>query len=354
MSIKIKPRIAVQACDCLALGEVMLRFDPGIQRIRKTNSFEVYEGGGEYNVVQGLNNCFGLNTSILTALVDNEIGQLIASMIARSGVDNRYIQWHSFDGIGREMRNGLYFMERGYGVRGAKAVMDRGHTAIAQLQVTDIDWTALLTEIKPRWFHVGGIMAGLSEHSPQVVKAAMLAAREVGAVVSFDMNYRESLWSKKGGRQAAARVDEQLIVHADVLFGVDKLAKAVNSLEVDVFSQALIDMSKRYPNLKSIVTTMRVIKDASRNLWSGVCWHQGQIIQANSEYDLAILDRVGGGDAFAAGFIYGMLEALGAQKAIDLATAHGALVMSTPGDNSMSSLEEVMALAQGGDASANR
>lgn len=354
MSLNVKSKESADSCDCLALGEVMLRFDPGVQRINKANNFDVHVGGGEYNVVQGLSSCFGLNTAILTSLVDNEVGQLIASMIASSGVDRRWINWQDFDGIGQQARNGIYFMERGFGVRGANAVMDRGHSALSKLQVSDIDWQKIFQQIQPRWFHVGGVMAGLSEQSPDVVEAAMLAAKAVGAIVSYDLNYRHSLWANRGGKEAAAVIDSRLIKHADVLFGVNNLKGNIQSLDVDVFSQALLETKQRYPNLKSIVTTMRIVKDASQNLWGGVCLHDGVISAGSHQHDLAIFDRVGGGDAFAAGYIYGMLQGLSAQQSIDMAIAHGALVMSTAGDNSSASLKEVLSLAAGGDASAKR
>ncbi|WP_409526042.1 PfkB family carbohydrate kinase [Nitrincola sp. MINF-07-Sa-05] len=340
--------------DCLALGEVMLRLDPGEQRIRRADRFQVWEGGGEYNVVQGLSSCFGQRTGIITSLVDNEVGQLIAGLIRRSGVDGRWIRWLPHDGMGLKARNGLYFMERGFGERAAKAVMDRGHTAIAQLRAGDIDWPSLFKEARPRWFHVGGVIAGLSEQAPELVLAAMTAAREQGAVVSYDLNYRDSLWRERGGRSAAAAVNEKLIGQVDVLFGVDQLSRTVDALESGVFAEALERMQARFANLKILVTTQRVMHDASHNSWSGMCLAGGEIHQATAYDRLPIFDRVGGGDAFAAGFIYGLLQGDSVQRSLDIAVAHGALVMSTPGDNSMFGLDEVLAFAGGGDASALR
>ncbi|TBR42501.1 sugar kinase [Marinomonas agarivorans] len=340
--------------DCLALGEVMLRLDPQEDRIRRTNLFRVWEGGGEYNVVQGLSQCFRQRTGIITALVDNEVGALIEGLIQRAGVSSQWIKWIAHDGVGQQARNGLYFMEKGFGERGAKAVMDRGHTAIAQLQVADIDWDKLFTAAKPRWFHVGGVMAALGEHSPAVVEAAMLAAKKQGAVISYDLNYRASLWSSKGGKEAAIACNERLIAHADVLFGIERLPRTIETLDADVFIEALQDMQARFPNLQCLVTTMRIVKNASSNDWGGVCLAQGQAFVAPSKPNLPIYDRVGGGDAFAAGFIHGMLAEEGWQKSIELAVAHGALVMSTPGDNSMATKDEVYAYAAGNDASANR
>jgi len=340
--------------DCLTLGEVMLRLDPGLERTRRSDNFKVWEGGGEYNVVQGLSSCYGHSTGVITALVDNEVGQLIASLIRRSGVDSRWIQWRDFDGIGRSARNGLYFMERGFGERGAKAVMDRGHTAISQLSAQDIDWQGLFAQAKPRWFHTGGVMAGLSECSPEVVKAAMRAAREVGAIVSYDLNYRESLWCQRGGREAAALCDAQILPYVDVLFGVDKLIAPVTDLNIPVFADSLRQMQQRFPNLKQLVSTMRIVHDASVNDWSGLSLVDGVITTGRAHHKLPILDRVGGGDAFAAGYIHGQLSAQSLQRSIDLAVAHGALVMSTTGDNSVLDKTEVYAYAQGADASASR
>lgn len=354
MSLLTVPAAAPHAYDCLALGEVMLRLDPGADRIRRSDSFKVWEGGGEYNVVQGLSRCFEHKTGIITALADNDVGHLIAGLIQRAGVDSRWIRWQPHDGVGQQVRNGLYFMERGFGERGAKAVMDRGHTAISQLRPEDIDWTALFAEARPRWFHVGGVMAGLSEQSPKVVAAAMQAARQQGAVVSYDLNYRESLWRSRGGRAAASACDATLIPLADVLFGVDRLSRPVDTLDTEVFAEALLRMQQRFPNLKQVVTTMRVVHNASHNDWGGLSLADGEIVAARPRLQLPIYDRVGGGDAFAAGFIHGMLAGEPQQQCLELAVAHGALVMSTPGDNSMASRDEVLAYTAGGDASASR
>ncbi|WP_206696924.1 sugar kinase [Marinomonas algicola] len=340
--------------DCMALGEVMLRLDPGVDRIRKTDQFRVWEGGGEYNVIQGLSSCFGHKTGIITALVDNEVGHLIAGLVQRAGVSTDWIEWKEHDGIGRSVRNGMYFMERGFGERGAKAVMDRGHTPISQLTVKDIDWDALFAKAKPRWFHVGGVMAALSESSPSVVEASMIAAKKHGAIVSYDLNYRASLWKDRGGREAANACNARLTQKADVLFGIESLPREVDTLDKEVFSEALHSMKARFPNVQLFVTTMRIVKDASHNDWGGLCLHNGEIFASRDYNNLPIFDRVGGGDAFAAGLIHGLLNDQPMQTCIDLAAAHGALVMSTAGDNSMSSKEEVYAYAGGAGAAANR
>nr|WP_067294283.1 sugar kinase [Marinobacterium profundum] len=351
--LQVPPEDA-QSYDCLALGEVMLRLDPGEGRIRRANAFNVWEGGGEYNVVQGLSQCFNRRTAIVSALVDNEVGRLIEGLIRRSGVDSRWIHWQPHDGLGQAARNGLYFMERGFGERGAAAVMDRGHTAIAQLQASDIDWSALFSTARPRWFHVGGVMAGLSELSHAVVAAAMQAARAQGAVVSYDLNYRASLWQSRGGRAAAKAANAELIQYADVLFGVESLPRPVDSLDEAVFGDALQQMQQQFPHLRQVVSTMRVVKDASHNDWSGICLSGGQLYSARPRLGLSILDRVGGGDAFAGGYIHAMLAGMEIPQALDIATAHGALVMTTPGDNSMLAKADVLACAQGDDAAARR
>ncbi|TGG93416.1 sugar kinase [Natronospirillum operosum] len=348
------PPASPDRLDCVALGEVMLRLDPGEHRIRQARTFDVWEGGGEYNVVQALSSCFGHGTAILTSLVDNEIGRLLEGLIRRSGVATDWIRWVPHDGMGQAARNGLYFMERGFGARGATAVMDRAHTAIAQLSPEDLDWSGIFSQARPRWFHVGGVMAGLSEKSPEVVKAAMIAAQEQGAIVSYDLNYRASLWAKRGGKKAALACNEELLEFADVVFGVHSLPHPVDHLDKEAFSAALQDMLSRYPNIKLAATNMRIIKDASHNDWSGMCLANGEFYAAKPYNGLPVLDRVGGGDAFAAGLIHGLLSNMGLQTAIELAAAHGALVMSTPGDNSFFSAAEVLAYAKGGEAAANR
>lgn len=348
------PPSSATRLDCLALGEVMLRLDPGEGRIRRTETFRVWEGGGEYNVIQALTQCFGHSTAILTSLVDNEVGQLIAGLIRRSGVSTDWIQWRPHDGLGRDSRNGLYFLERGFGERGALAVMDRANTAIAQLRAEDLDWAALFDRVRPRWFHVGGVMTGLSEHSPALVDAVMRAARASGAVVSYDLNYRASLWQQRGGKAAAEACNTNLLALADVVFGVESLPRPVDHLDEAVFTEALADLQTRFPNIKLAASTMRVVRDASHNDWSGLCRMDGQVYAARHRPNLPILDRVGGGDAFAAGLIHGLLDDQPLSQAIEYAAAHGALVMTTPGDNSSFSEADVRAYADGGDAAVKR
>src|ERR1700730_7521561 len=216
--LKIKPKTGC-IWDLVSLGEVMLRLDPGDERISTTRSFRVWEGGGEYNVARGLRRCFGMRTSIVTALADNPAGRLLEDLMLQGGVDLSHLRWVEYDGIGREARNGIYFLERGFGVRGAMGMMDRGNTPISQLQPGQVDWDGIFAGEGVRWFHTGGVMCALSAQSPAVAREAMIAAKRQGVVVSFDCNYRPSLWKNAGGRQAACDVNRTLAPYIDVLFG---------------------------------------------------------------------------------------------------------------------------------------
>ncbi len=336
--------------DCLALGEVMLRFDPGPTRIAEAESFKVWEGCGEYNVARGLSRCFGRRTSVVTALVDNPIGQLVKNRIAAGGVDTGLIRWLPDDGIGDARRNGVYFLERGFGLRPALGVSDRGHSAISQLRSGDINWNQIFSERQIRWFHTGGIMAGLSPLSPAVIIEAITAARQHGATISYDLNYRPSLWQRFGGKKKAEEVNRSILPHVDVLFGVEGLSSVPTDLDPEPFRLAMERTAVEYPNLTTIATTMRVVHTASCNQWSGLLWHQDTFYQGPRFPNLDILDRVGGGDAFAAGVIHGLLADLNPQKSIDYGVVHGALTMTTPGDNSMCTLAELDRFLESRDA----
>ena len=348
--------------DLLALGEVMLRFDPGEGRIANARSFDVWEGGGEYNVARGLRSCFGLRTAIVTALVDNPAGRLIEDLIRQGGVDTSHLRWSAFDGVGRETRNGLYFLERGFGVRAGLGMMDRGHTAIAQLRPGEIDWESLFGREGVRWFHTGGIMAGLSENATAVVREAMAAARRHGTVVSFDCNYRPSLWRSRGGRGGAIAANRDLMPHVDVLFGHEgdlarELGEAASGPGWHTsrsFAAMAARIAAEFPNLKVIASPMRRPRTATRNGWTGFAFADGQVCRGLRFPRLEILDRVGGGDAFASGLIFGLLDGRGLQAALHLAVAHGALTMTTPGDSSQATLPEVERLARGGHAGTQR
>src|SRR5690349_14119208 len=205
--------------DLVALGEVMLRLDPGEGRVRTTREFRVWEGGGEYNVARGLRRCFGLKTAICTAFADNDVGRLIEDCILQGGVDISYVKWVPFDGVGRTVRNGLNFTERGFGLRGAVGISDRGHTAASQLCRGDFDWQRLFGELGARWFHTGGIFCALSDTTAELALEAMQAAKRYGAIVSYDLNYRPSLWRAKGGLARAQQINRQIVEQVDVLFG---------------------------------------------------------------------------------------------------------------------------------------
>ncbi len=353
--------------DAVSLGEVMLRFDPGELRIRTARSFRVWEGGGEYNVARGLRRCFGQRTAIVTALVDNEVGRLIEDLILQGGVDTSLISWLPHDGVGDTARNGLNFTERGFGVRGALGVSDRGHTAVSQLTAGDIDWEQLFGQSGVRWFHTGGIFAALSETTADVTAAALHAAKRHGTVVSYDLNYRPSLWARNGGPARAQQVNRELVRYVDVLIGneedftaclgidVDAAVPGLRVLDRDAYQDMIAEAARQYPNLQVIATTLRGVRSANVNDWTAVAWSRATgFATASPRPDLEIFDRVGGGDSFASGLIYALLTDFDLQRAVEYGAAHGALAMTTPGDTSMASLAEVERLARGADARVQR
>jgi len=359
--VKIK---AKEGCtwDLVSLGEVMLRLDPGDERISTARRFRVWEGGGEYNVARGLRRCFGLQTAIVTSLADNPVGRLVEDFILQGGVSTEHIRWVPYDGVGRTVRNGLNFTERGFGVRAALGCSDRGHTAVSQLKPGDVDWKRIFAKEGARWFHTGGIFCALSESTPLVAKEAMEAAREAGAIVSYDLNYRASLWSAIGGKPRAQEVNRQLAPLADVLFGneedftaalgfrVEGVDENHSELAPENFQRMIAGVAQAYPNLSVIATTLRSAKTATRNDWGAVCWCEGKFFHAMPRPDLEIYDRVGGGDSFASGLIYGFLSGKDPQWCVDCGAAHGALAMTTPGDTSMATLAEVLGLMKGQSA----
>jgi len=350
----------------VSLGEVMLRLDPGEERIHTTRQFRVWEGGGEYNVARGLRRAFGLRTGVVTSLVDNPVGRLVEDCILTGGVDP-LITWVPFDGVGRAARNGLNFVERGFGVRGARGVSDRGVTAISQLGPDDVDWDHLFGTLGVRWFHTGGIFAALSETSAQTCLAAVRAARRHGTVVSYDLNYRPSLWASIGGRDRAQEVNRELARYVDVMIGneedftaslgfeVEGVDASLAALPTESFAAMITEVAAAYPTFQVIATTLRTVRSASRNDWGAIAWSRDTgIVQAILREDLEILDRVGGGDSFASGLIYGLLNGEELGVAVEYGAAHGALAMTTPGDTSMATLSEVLKLAAGGSARVER
>ncbi len=344
--------------DLLSLGEVMLRFDPGEGRIVSARSFRVWEGGGEYNVARGLRRCFNLRTSIATALVDNPVGRLVEDLILQGGVDTTHIHWAPFDGVGRDARNGVYFLERGFGVRAGLGMMDRGHTAIAQLKPGTIDWDAIFGAEGVRWFHTGGIMAALSEDATEVVREAISAARRHGTIVSYDGNYRASLWTSRGGRARSVEVNRSILPQVDVFFGHEGDVAAALGEDahrpawhtLDTFAPMAGRVVAEYPNIKVVATTIRRPHTASRNGWSAFAFAGGSAIAGLRFDELDILDRVGGGDSFAAGLLYGLLAGKDLAWSLDCGIAHGALAMTTPGDASMATIAEVERLMAGNSA----
>jgi 2-dehydro-3-deoxygluconokinase len=363
----IKLRSAAECrWDALSLGEVMLRLDPGEERIHTARNFRVWEGGGEYNVTRGLATAFGMRTGVVTALVDNPVGRLVEGCIRAGGVDP-VITWVVSDGVGRTTRNGLNFSERGFGVRGALGVSDRGMTAISQLRPDDVDFDEMFGRQGARWLHTGGIYAALSDTSAETCLSALKAAKKYGTIVSYDLNYRPSLWKSIGGRARAQEVNRQLAQYVDVMIGNEEDFTACLGFEVagvddnltflptESFSMMISDVAEAYPNFQVIATTLRTVRSASRNGWGAIAWSPATgVVSATMRENLEILDRVGGGDSFASGLVYGLLEGEDLQTAVEFGAAHGALAMTTPGDTTMATKAEVLKLANGGSPRVDR
>ncbi len=348
--------------DCVSLGEVMLRFDPGEGRIHTTRHFQVWEGGGEYNVARGLRRCFGLRTAVATALAENAVGGLVEDLILQGGVDTSLLKWVPYDGVGRAVRNGLNFVERGFGMRAAAGCSDRGHTAISQVKPGDFDWEAIFGSSQgSRWFHTGGIFAALSGSTAEVTAEAIDAARQHGTPVSYDLNYRDSLWKSIGGKTKAQKVNRELVRKVDLLLGNEEDFSAMLGVEIKGlgedfaelpiagYEEMLREVAAAYPNLKLIASTLRTAHTASRNAWGAIALYQDQIVHV-PQRDIDIYDRVGGGDSFASGLIYGMLAGKPIEWAVKCGVAHGALAMTTAGDTSMATLAEVERAIKGGSA----
>jgi 2-dehydro-3-deoxygluconokinase len=360
MGLTIRPK---KECrwDLISLGEVMLRLDPGDGRIATTRSFDVCEGGGEYNVARGLKRCFGLDTAIVTAFADDPAGRLLQDLLYQGGVDQSLVRWVAHDGVGRTVRNGLNFTERGFGVRAALGSYDRGHTAVSQLKPGDFNWDEIFAKQGARWLHTGGIYCALSETSPKVALEAMQAAKRHGTIVSYDLNYRPSLWKSIGGKKRAQEVNHSIAPFVNVMLGneedfsaalgyeVSGMDESLSTFEVDGFREMIAKVVKDYP-FQVVATTLRKAKTATRNDWSAVCYCDRNFYQAREREDLEIFDRVGGGDSFASGLIYGFLSGKDPQWAVECGAAHGALAMTTPGDTSMVTLQEVVHVMEGAGA----
>ena len=356
--LNVKPK---EECkyDCVSLGEIMLRLDPGQTRIRSARNFKVWEGGGEYNVTRGLRKCFRMKTAVVSAFADNDIGHLVEDFIMQGGVDVSHIRWVPSDGIGRSVRNGINFTERGFGIRGALGVSDRGHSAASQLKKGDIDWEHIFGKEGSRWFHTGGIFAALSETTPDVILEAVQVAKKYGTIISYDLNYRPSLWNSIGGQVKAKEVNRELAKYIDVMIGneedftaalgfnVEDVDKNLSKLDTSNFKKMITKVVEKYPNFKVTATTLRTVKTATVNSWGAICWADGNYYEATLRENIEIFDRVGGGDSFASGLIYAFLTGKDPQLAVEYGAAHGALAMTTPGDTSMASLKEVENLIKG-------
>jgi len=363
--IDVKPRAECKY-DIISLGEIMIRLDPGEERIHTTRHFRAWEGGGEYNVARGLKRCFGKRAAVVTAIVDNPIGRLLEDLIYQGGVNMEYVKWVPYDGIGRKVRVGLNFTERGFGVRAAVGCSDRANSAASQLKKGDIDWENIFGRDGSCWFHTGGIFAALSETTPDVIIEAVKTAKEHGTIVSYDLNYRKSLWQDIGGQKKARQVNRAIAPYVDVMLGNEEdftaalgfeikgMDKGYSKLDPANFKKMIAEVVKEFPNLKVVATTLRNAKTASVNDWGAIMYTRGEFYEATLRPNLEIYDRVGGGDSFASGLIYGLMERKTPAEAVNYGAAHGELAMTTPGDTTTASIREVEKVMGGNGARVDR
>jgi 2-dehydro-3-deoxygluconokinase len=345
--------------DCVSFGEVMLRFDPGFGRVRNARSFQVWEGGGEYNVARAMRKCWQKRAAVVTALPKNDLGWLVEDFIMQGGVDMSHVIWRDFDGLGRNTRVGLNFTEKGFGIRPALGCSDRGHSAASQIKPGEVNWEKLFGEEGVRWFHTGGIFAALAPNTSEAVLEAVEVAKQYGTVVAYDLNFRASLWKSQGGKEGAQRVNRNIAKYVDVMIGneedftaclgfeVEGADEHLTNIETDSFKKMIQTACGAFPNFKVAATTLRKATTASVNDWSALLYYDGQLYQSMQRPNLEIYDRVGGGDGFASGLAYAFLEGKGPQAAVEYGAAHGALAMTTPGDTSMVRVEEVEAAMKG-------
>jgi len=348
------------------LGEIMIRLDSGYSRIKAARTFNVWEGGAEYNVARGLKKCFGFNTAVVTGFVENEIGYLLQDLVSQGGVDYSYSKWFPFDGVGKNARIGLNFTEKGFGIRGAIGVSDRSNTASSKLKPGDVDWNKIFKTDGARWFHTGGIFAALSEYAPELIIEAMKCAKENGVIVSYDLNFRPSLWKSNGGSKKAIEINKNIAKYVDVMIGneedfikalgfeVENLDKNISEINPENYKKMIRKCLEEYPNFKVVATTLRTVKSACFNDWGALMYFNGEFYEAKMRNNLEIFDRLGGGDSFASGLLYGFLSGIETEQIVEYGAAHGALTMTTPGDNSMALISEVEKIVNGGTARIDR
>lgn len=349
------------ALDFLALGALVHRLDPGVLPFRKARSFDVHVSGGEYNVAAGLADCFGLKTAVATAMVKYGIGELVQSRVREAGVTPLY-RWFEHDGV-RGPNIATVYSDRGQGVRGPVVFYNRANEAAALLKPGDFDWAKIFAA-GVRWFHSGGIFASLSPTTSEVILEGMRAAKQAGAVVSFDLNYRAKLWASVGGLERAHHVLRGIAGTVDALIGNEEdLQKGLgitgpdvagkSKLDPDTFFQLIDRVVEQFPNVKIVATTLREVHSTNRHDWAAVLWLEGKRY-VSPTCNLDVLDRIGGGDGFASGLIYGLLTGRSPEDSLRLGWAHGALLTTYSGDVTMASVEEVEALAKGGSARVQR
>jgi 2-dehydro-3-deoxygluconokinase len=349
------------ALDLLSLGALVHRLDPGIIPFRKANSCQIHVSGGEFNVAANLADCFGMKTGVASAMVDYPIGDLIAERVKAMGVKPFYKRY-AHDGVAGPNMATVY-SDRGHGIRAPVVFYNRSNEAAARLKRGDFDWKAIFTG-GVRWFHSGGIFAALSPTTAEVIIEGMDAAKAQGAVVSFDLNFREKLWKIHGGLDGARETIKRIMAHVDVLVGNEEdLQKGLGVPGPEVVGESKLDPTaffgmidnvvKLHPNVKVVATTLREVHSTNRHSWSAVAWVSGkQYVAPTCELD--VYDRVGGGDGFAAGLFYGLLSGLPADESLRLGWAHGGLLTTFPGDTTMATLDQVKAFAHGGSARIQR
>jgi 2-dehydro-3-deoxygluconokinase len=356
-------KLRTDACqlDFLALGALVHRLDPGLVPFRKARSLDVHVSGGEYNVAAGLSDCFRLRAGIATAIVDYGIGELVQTRVRETGVQPFY-KWFAHDGV-RGPNIATVYSDRGHGVRGPVVFYNRANEAGALLKPGDFDW-ANIHAGGVRWFHSGGIFAALSRTTPELIIEGMSAARKFGAINSFDLNYRPRMWASVGGAARAQQVLRLIASHVDVVFGNEEDLQnglgiqgpevgAKSKLDPDHFFKMIERVAQEFPNIKMVATTLREVHSTNRHDWAAVLWLDGQRLVSPTVH-LDVHDRIGGGDGFAAGLIYGLIAAKPPEEALRLGWAHGALLTTYPGDVSLARLEEVESFAQGKSARVER